>query len=142
MSTILGGNTAGDDRNTHCNWKHVLKINCDSPAQSLGLFSFFSTRSLNCRHGTPDGPSTKCSILAVVESFSPLYYLLFNCICTTIIIFLVWTRAFISSNEMQYQHCSLNIWHIVSCPMLIRRIGKHFMLGLSIGMYLYLDSAR
>ena len=49
----------------------------------------------------------------------------------TIIIFLVWTRAFISSNELQYLHCSLNIWRIVSCPMLIRHTGKHFMLGLS-----------
>ena len=64
-------------------------------------------------------------------SFSPLHYLLFPCICTSIIIFLVGTRAFISGNELQYLHCSLNIWRIVSCPMLIRHIGKHFMLGLS-----------
>ena len=63
------------------------------------------------------------------EFFSPL--LPATGICTTIIIFLLWTRVFISSNELQYLHCSLNIWRIVSCPMLIRHIGKHFMLGLS-----------
>ena len=63
--------------------------------------------SLICRRGTPEKPSTKCSTLAVVGSFSPLYYLLFTCICTTIVIFLVWTRAFINSNELQYLHCSL-----------------------------------
>ena len=104
----------------------------DAPAaQSLGLFAFLSTRSLICRRETPERPSTKCSILAVVGSFSPLYYLLFTCICTTIIIFLVWMRAFISSNKLQYLHCFLNIWCIVSFPMLICHIGKHFILGLS-----------
>ena len=66
-------------------------------------------------HGTPERPSTKCSILAVVGGFSPHYYLLLTCICTNIIIFLVCTRAFIGSNELQYLHCPLNIWRIVSC---------------------------
>ena len=69
--------------------------------------------SLICRRGTPERLSTKCSILTVVGSFSPLYYLLFTCICTTIIIFLVWTRAFISSNELQYLHCSLMLENIL-----------------------------
>ena len=59
-------------------------------------------------------PNTKCSILAVVGSSSPLllYHRLYIGISEQ-----VWTRAFISSNELQYLHCSLNTWRILPCFM-------------------------
>ena len=56
--------------------RQLTHLPCNRNVKIISLFH--SSQNQPARRGTPERPSTNCSILVVVGSFSPHYYLLFT----------------------------------------------------------------